>query len=126
MEIINDVIHINRGNRLLFDYSIDNNESDYVFEDGDMVTFSVYRKLEMDDEPVVNKDFTPGVGTTVVSIDIPNEEMRIGEAISYPVEYWYQIRLNDDVISGYNSDGPKKLILYPEGKRIVVEDEQRT
>ena len=126
MEIINDVIHINRGNRLLFDYTIDNNGSDYVFEEDDIVTFSVYRKLEMDDEPVVNKNFTPEVGTTMVSIDIPNEEMRIGEPINQPEEYWYQIRLNEDVVSGYNSSGPKKLILYPEGKRIVVEDEQNT
>ena len=126
MEIINDVIHINRGNRLLFDYSIDNNGSDYVFEEDDIVTFSVYRKLEMDDEPVVNKNFAPEVGTTMVSIDIPNEEMRIGEPINQPEEYWYQIRLNEDVVSGYNSSGPKKLILYPEGKRIVVEDEQNS
>lgn len=126
MEIINDVIHINRGNRLLFDYTIDNNGSDYVFESEDIVTFSVYRKLEMDDEPVVNKNFAPEVGTTMVSIDIPNEEMRIGEPINQPEEYWYQIRLNEDVVSGYNSSGPKKLILYPEGKRIVVEDEQNT
>lgn len=123
MEIINDVIHINRGNRLLFDYTIDNNGSDYVFEEDDIVTFSVYRKLEMDDEPVVNKNFTPEVGATMVSIDIPNEEMRIGEPSNYPEEYWYQIRLNGDVISGYNSDGPKKLILYPEGKRIVITNE---
>ena len=126
MEIINDIIHINRGNRLLFDYTIDSNGSDYVFEEDDIVTFSVYRKLEMDDEPVVNKNFVPEVGTTMVSIDIPNEEMRIGEPINQPEEYWYQIRLNEDVVSGYNSSGPKKLILYPEGKRIVVEDEQNT
>ena len=126
MEIINDVIHTNRGNRLIFDYTIDNNGSDYVFEEDDIVTFSVYRKLEMDDEPVVNKNFAPEVGTTMVSIDIPNEEMRIGEPINQPEEYWYQIRLNEDVVSGYNSSGPKKLILYPEGKRIVVEDEQNT
>ena len=123
MEIINDAIHINRGNRLLFDYSIDNNGSDYVFEVGDIVTFSVYHKLEMDDEPVVNKIFKTTTGSTVMTIDIPNEDMRIGEPISRPDEYWYQIRLNNDVISGYNSDGPKKLILYPEGKRIVVENE---
>jgi hypothetical protein len=80
----------------------------------------------MDDEPVVNKNFAPEVGTTMVSIDIPNEEMRIGEPINQPEEYWYQIRLNEDVVSGYNSSGPKKLILYPEGKRIVVEDEQNS
>ena len=126
MEITNDIIHINRGNRLLFDYTIDNNGSDYVFEEDDIVTFSVYRKLEMDDEPVVNKNFAPEVGTTMVSIDIPNEEMRSGEPINQPEEYWYQIRLNEDVVSGYNSSGPKKLILYPEGKRIVVEDEQNS
>ena len=126
MEIINDIIHINRGNRLLFDYTIDNDGSDYVFEEDDIVTFSVYRKLEMNDEPVINKNFAPEVGTTMVSIDIPNEEMRIGEPINQPEEYWYQIRLNEDVVSGYNSSGPRKLVLYPEGKRIVVENEQNS
>lgn len=123
MEIINDVIHINRGNRLIFDYTIDDNGKEYVFHDGDTITFSVYCKLEMDDEPVVNKKFLAEDGKTIVTIDILNEDMRFGEPSNYPEEYWYQIRLNEDVVSGYNSDGPKKLILYPEGKRIVIVNE---
>jgi len=41
----NENIHINRGDRLLFEYSIDNDGTDYVFQDGDFVTFGIYKKL---------------------------------------------------------------------------------
>lgn len=35
---------------------------------------------------------------------------------SKPIEYWYEIELNgDSTIIGYDNDGAKKLILYPEG-----------
>ena len=70
----------------------------------------------MDKSPVLQKEFIPDVGSTILDIDIPGSEMKIGEMANKPIEYWYEIELNDDeTIIGYDEDGAKKLILYPEG-----------
>ncbi len=116
MKIIDKEIHINRGDRLLIDFSIENGENKYIFKDGDKIKFSIYEKKEMDKPPVLQKEFTPAVGSTSVDIDIPGSEMKIGELTNKPIEYWYEIELNDDeTIIGYDEDGAKRLILYPEG-----------
>lgn len=74
------------------------------------------KKKGMDKSPVLQKEFIPTVGSTILDIDIPGSEMKIGEMANKPIEYWYEIELNDDeTIIGYDEDGAKKLILYPEG-----------
>ena len=116
MKIIDKEIHINRGDRLLMEFSIDNENEKYTFKDGDKIKFSIYEKRGMDKPPVLQKEFKPAVGSTSVDIDIPGSEMKIGEMTNKPIEYWYEIELNDEeTIIGYDEDGAKKLILYPEG-----------
>ena len=116
MKIIDKEIHINRGDRLLIDFSIENGEDKYIFKDGDKIKFSIYEKKGMDKPPVLQKEFIPTVGSTILDIDIPGSEMKIGEMANKPIEYWYEIELNDDeTIIGYDENGAKKLILYPEG-----------
>ena len=70
MKIIDKEIHINRGDRLLIDFSIENGENKYIFKDGDKIKFSIYEKKGMDKPPVLQKEFTPAVGSTSVDIDI--------------------------------------------------------
>lgn len=116
MKIVDKEIHINRGDRLLIEFSIDNGEDKYTFKAGDKIKFSIYRKKELDKPPVLQKEFTPTVGSNSVDIDVSGEDMKIGEMASKPIEYWYEIELNgDSTIIGYDNDGAKKLILYPEG-----------
>lgn len=116
MKIIDNEIRINRGDRLLIEFSIDNGEDKYTFKGGDVIKFSIYRKKELDKSPVLQKQFTPTVGSTSVDIDISGEDMKIGEMENKSIEYWYEIELNnDETIIGYDDDGAKKLILYPEG-----------
>ena len=116
MEIKDKEIHINRGDRLLFGFSIDNKGTDYIFQEGDRLKFSIYEKKGMDKPPVLQKEIIPIVGLTSVDIDIPGSEMKIGELTNKPIEYWYEIELNDEeTIIGYDEDGAKRLILYPEG-----------
>lgn len=116
MKITDSEIHINRGDRLLIDFSINNGENKYVFKTGDKIKFSIYRKKAMDKPPVLQKEFTPTVGSDSVDIDISGENMKIGEMVNKAIEYWYEIELNnDETIIGYDDDGAKKLILYPEG-----------
>ena len=116
MKIIDKEIHINRGDRLLMEFSIDNENEKYTFKDGDKIKFSIYEKMGMDKPPILSKEIIPIVGSTSVDIDIPGSEMKIGELTNKPIEYWYEIELNDEeTIIGYDEDGAKKLILYPEG-----------
>lgn len=116
MELKGKEIHINRGDRLLIDFDIDNGDDKYTFKDGDKIKFSIYRKKEMDKPPVLQKIFIPIVGSTSVEIDVSGEDMKIGEMLNDKKEYWYVIKLNnDETIIGYDDDGAKKLILYPEG-----------
>lgn len=116
MKIIDKEIRINRGDRLLIAFSIDNGDDKYTFKNGDKIKFSVYRKKELDKPPVLQKEFTPTVGSDSVDIDISSENMKIGEMTNKPIEYWYEIELNgEETIIGYDSDGAKRLILYPEG-----------
>lgn len=116
MKIIDKEIHINRGDRLLIEFSIDNKEEKYTFKEGDKLLFSIYGKKELNVSPILRKEITPTVGSTSVDIDISAEEMKLGEMSNKPVEYWYEIELNgDDTIIGYDDDGAKKIILYPEG-----------
>ena len=46
MEIIDKEIRINRGDRLLMEFSIDNKGTDYIFQEGDRLKFSIYEKKE--------------------------------------------------------------------------------
>ena len=116
MKIVDKEIRINRGDRHLIDFDIDNGSDKYTFKDGDKIKFSIYRKKEMDKPPVLQKIFTPIVGSTSVEIDVSGEDMKIGEMLNKQVEYWYEIELNDEkTIIGYDEDGAKRLILYPEG-----------
>lgn len=55
MEIIDKEIHINRGDRLLMEFSIENGEDKYIFKDRDKIKFSIYEKKGMDKSPVLQK-----------------------------------------------------------------------
>jgi hypothetical protein len=64
-----------------------------------------------------------------VQIILTSEEMRIGDIINKPVDYWYEVELNPDTpytvtILGYTKEkGPKILSLTPEGGDNIVSGE---
>ena len=116
MKVIDKEIHINRGDRLLIEFTIENGEDKYAFKEGDKIKFSIYEKRKLNEKPVLQKEFTPTAGSTSVDIDISGEDMKIGEMANKEIVYWYEIELNgDSTIVGYDEDGEKKLIIYPEG-----------
>lgn len=118
-----ETIHINRGDKLLLEYSIQNDdESDYVFQEGDIVTFGIYKVRRMEQAPLLYKEFRAVAGETSVEISLTSEEMRIEEYINRPKEYWYEIQLNNEqTTTGYDQTGEKILKLYPEGMVPDVE-----
>jgi hypothetical protein len=69
---------------------------------------------------VLRKDVEAGEETELVEIELTSEDTRIGEVISKPVDYWYEVELNPDgeaqTIIGYDKDGAKVFKLYPESE----------
>lgn len=117
MKLIDKDIYINRGDRLVIELSIEQDEKEYVFEENDKISFSIYNKKGLDQLPVLSKKFTAIAGETTINIDISSEEMKIGEFANKPIVYWYEIELNNEItLVGYDEDGAKRLILLPEGR----------
>lgn len=50
-----------------------------------------------------------------VEIPLNSEDTKIGDVVNYKVKYWYEIELNNMTTIGYDKEGPKEFILYPEG-----------
>lgn len=119
-KVTNTTIEVNRGDELNLNLSLklDSGE-DYTFEEGDRIVFSLYEKGKMSDNAILIKEVDATPDTTNLEISLTSNETKIGEMINKPVEYWYEIELNDRyTVIGYDDKGAKKFILYPEGSKI--------
>lgn len=119
-KVTNTTIEVNRGDELNLNLSLklDSGE-DYTFEEGDRIIFSLYEKGKMSDNAILIKEVDATPDTTNLEISLTSNETKIGEMINKPVEYWYEIELNDRyTVIGYDDKGAKKFILYPEGSKI--------
>lgn len=114
-------IKLNRGDVLNLTLSVKiNGTENYTFQVGDEIVFSVYNKGKMDQEAVVLKRIVIAEECQSVSINLTSEETKLGEMKNKPVEYWYEVELNNQyTIIGYDDAGEKQLMLYPEGSKIV-------
>ena len=84
-------IFLTRGDKATINLSI----IDYKFKVGDIVKFKLY------------------------NANASSEETKIGKMRNTAVEFWYEIELNNNqTILGYDDEGPKRFILYPEGMDI--------
>ena len=115
-------IYVTRGDAVSFDvYAEDNGES-YVFRAGDLVRFKVFEKKACQNVEV-QKDFRVEAESEFVTISLDGEDTKLGEEISKPTDYWYEVELNPDTqpqtIIGYDEDGAKVFRLYPEGGELV-------
>ena len=119
IKIKNNVISINRGDKnQSFEFSISTGEENYTFQVGDVIKFGVYNKKQLDKEAVLLKEITVAEQTEILTIMFTQEETTIGDLINKPVDYWYEIQLNDNTIIGYDENGAKIFRLYPEGSDI--------
>lgn len=116
-KIINNVILLTRGDKAVFDFSIDN----YIFTRGDKVVFAVYDKKGLENPPLIKKEKIIEDDSKVIQFELNSLDTKIGKIVNKPTEYWYEIQLNEDqTVLGYDTNGPKLLILYPEGADINV------
>ena len=118
-------IHITRGDAASFLVTAKDNDIPYIFKTGEVVRIKVFAKKDCIDV-AFQKDFVVESDSEFVEILLTEKETKIGEVISKPVTYWYEIELNPydypQTIVGYHEDGVKMFKLYPEGRDLGVTD----
>lgn len=121
---INDDLSINitRGDTAVFTVNALNESGEnYLFQKGDVVRIKVTEKKACENV-MFQKDFVVEEETEQVELLLTEDETKIGEVISKPTDYWYEVELNPltnpQTIIGYDEDGAKILRLYPEGNDI--------
>lgn len=114
-------ISLTRGDRCTITLKVSSKQDsdDYIFKPGDIVSFAVYNKKGLNNEPLLKKEIAVVAETNIVDISLDSSDTKIGEMSNKPIEYWYEIQLNYiQTIIGYDETGPKVLMLYPEGDDI--------
>lgn len=124
MFIIDDdkTIHLTRGDIAVIEIGARNLDGEaYNLKSGDVVRIQVFEKKRCDNV-VLSKSVVVSDETTAVEIPLTSEDTRFGDVISKPQIYWYEIEINPDsvpqTIIGYDRNGPKLFVLYPEGGDI--------
>lgn len=111
-KIENYTLHLTRGDIAIIELTVDN----YIFKPGDKIEFRVYNKRLMDQEPILFKVINVEEETSSVNIELSTKDTSLGAIENRETEYWYEVELNDEqTIIGFDENGAKKLILYPEG-----------
>ena len=123
MFILNDdlSIYATRGDIVFFTVTAEYNGVPHVFKAGDVVRIKIYGKKNAN-ELLLQKDFPVARDCEGVDILLSKEDTQIGDIISKPKDYWYEVVVNDDTkpqtIIGYDDDGAKVFKLFPEGKDL--------
>ena len=111
-------IYCTRGDAVGFNVAAENNGIEHIFQSGDVVRLKVFEKKACN-KVILQKDFNAVGNTTKVEIELTSEDTKIGDPISKPVDFWYEVELNPltspQTIIGYDEDGPKVFRLFPEG-----------
>ena len=98
------------------------NGEPYTFKPGDVVRFTVVKKKDYSCV-MIRKDTIVETDTTSVTISLTADDTRLGDIISKPEDYWYEIVVNPDTapqtIIGSDEAGDKIFRLFPEGGDAV-------
>ncbi len=114
-------IYITRGDMVCFAVSAYEADKPYQFRKGDVVRFKVFRKKDAQ-SVVLQKSFPVLQNAEQVQIFLSGDDTKIGDVISKPTDYWYEVELNPhsnpQTIIGYDQDGPKVFKVFPEGADV--------
>ena len=115
-------IYVNRGDILFFSVSAkDEDGTPHLFIPGDLVRIKVYGKKAAKDV-VLQRDFPVLTDTEEVAIYLSGKDTAIGDVISKPADYWYEVELNPlsapQTIIGYGEEGACVFRLFPEGANV--------
>lgn len=110
--IEDNTIHLTRGDKAIIEFSIDN----YTFQVDDVIRFAVYKEKKMSEEPIFEKTIINNSERNSIEIIINSKDTQLVNLLDKPLKCWYEIELNDEqTILGYDENGPKLFIIYPEG-----------
>ena len=121
-KIENTTIRLTRGDicTLRISASGENGEP-YVFKSGDVVRLQIMKERDVSNI-VLSKSINVESETETVEISLSSAETRLDSLINRPKIYWYEIELNPETspqtIIGYDQDGAKEFIIYPEGADV--------
>lgn len=125
MFVINEdkSIYITRGDIANIEVSADDADGQtYTFLPGDVVRFKVFKRKDCN-SVVLQKDVVVEAETTTVCVYLEKGDTKLGDIINKPIKYWYEVELNPDTVPqtiiGYDDDGEKILLLFPEGGDLV-------
>lgn len=114
-------IYATRGDTVFFSVSADWDGTPYMFSPSEVVRIKIYGRKDAE-SVLLQKDFPVTKSTESVGIYLTSEDTKIGEVISKPKDYWYEVELNSNdqpqTIIGYDEDGPKIFRLFPEGADV--------
>lgn len=109
-------VNLTRGNIAPFRIiALNEDKTRYQFKENDKVTLSIYEKKNLENLKLTKSVIvtTPG---EYVDLTLTSAETKLDGLINKPVDYWYEVELNDEqTIIGYDEEGPKIFRLYPEG-----------
>lgn len=116
LTIENDRISINKGDSGKIIFSLLENEKPRNLIAGDVVRFAVYDKNNLEAEPKILKVVQVTEEKEEVEIEISASDTDFVKDASKLYKYWYQIEYDKNVIIGYDKNGAKEFVIYPEGK----------
>lgn len=112
LKIEEDTIYLTRGDKATLTLNIE----DYTFNQGDKISFRVYKNYGFNKLPVLEKLINITQSQENVDIVLNPEDTKLNGILNNPIEFWYEVELNNEyTVIGYNKEGAAKLILLPEG-----------
>lgn len=117
-------IYVTRGDACSFPVVAADVGVGSVFPAGTVLRIKVTEKKNCANV-VLQKDFPAWNETASINIVLNESDTKIGDTISKPKDYWYEIEMNPNsdpkTIIGYDEDGARVFKLFPEGKDILDE-----
>ena len=111
-------IYCTRGDTATLSVTADMGGGKYTFQANDLVRFRVFEKKDCA-KVLLTKDVRVAAATEAVDVLLTGEDTKLGDVISKPTDYWYEVELNPltvpQTIIGYDENGPKVFRLFPEG-----------
>lgn len=93
-----------------------------IIQPTDKISFVVYAKKGYTKQEIIRKDYTlQEIGysgaTKYPELKLTSTDTKKFPLKNKPATYWYDIVLNDEkTVVGYDNDGAKKIIVYPEAE----------
>lgn len=109
-------IRVHRGDTGILAYSIPiSTTENYIFQQGDIIEFTVFEKKGYDKEPVLNKKIIIDQSSEEVLIKFTSEDTNLGNKTNKTAIYWYEIALNgtNTTLGFDDEDGAAEFRIIP-------------